>query len=55
MMVIREHTGGLPNTEFALPAEKKMTRGEKLIQQLRGKGTLKMTTDEIMALTRGED
>jgi hypothetical protein len=25
------------------------------VAHLRGKGSLKMTTDEVMALTRGED
>jgi len=29
-------------------------RGERLIRALNGKATIKMTTDEIMALTRGE-
>jgi hypothetical protein len=31
-----------------------MNRGERLIAALRSRGTGKMTTDEIMALTRGE-
>ena len=30
------------------------TRGSKLIARLRGKGDVAMSTDEIMALTRGE-
>ena len=30
-------------------------RGELLIQHMRGRGTVKLSTDEIMALTRGED
>ncbi len=29
------------------------SRGEALVSRLRGKGTVKMSTDEIMALTRG--
>ena len=29
-------------------------RGQRLLQALRGKGTVRMTTDQIMALTRGE-
>ena len=29
-------------------------RGPRLIERMRGRGTVKMTTDEIMALTRGE-
>ena len=31
------------------------TRGNRLVEALRGKATVKMTTDEIMALTRGEE
>jgi AbrB family looped-hinge helix DNA binding protein len=30
------------------------TRGRRLAEQLRGRGDIRMTTDEIMALTRGE-
>lgn len=66
---IRERAGLLPNTEveFALDGEtvtltratktaKKPTRGEQLVARLRAhRGGLKMTTAEIMALTRGED
>jgi hypothetical protein len=29
------------------------TRGEKLVQRLRGAGESKMTTDEILAIMRG--
>jgi len=62
---IREAAGLLPHTEvdFRLaggevvvskrPGER--LRGKKMIEWLRGKATLRMTTDEIMALTRGED
>lgn len=28
-------------------------RGKALVERLRGKGSVKMTTDQIMALTRG--
>jgi len=31
------------------------TRGEKLVETLRGKAGAKMSTDEIMALTRGRE
>ena len=31
------------------------TRGKRLVENLRGRGTINMTTDEIMALTRGEE
>jgi AbrB family looped-hinge helix DNA binding protein len=61
---IREAAGLLPETEveFVISAGRvilrkqfgKSRRGAKLIAALRGKGTGKMTTDEIMALTRGE-
>ncbi|HTT83530.1 MAG TPA: AbrB/MazE/SpoVT family DNA-binding domain-containing protein [Rhizomicrobium sp.] len=65
---VREQAGLLPNTEveFILSANgevrlvkamKKSTRksrGEMLVEHMRGKGTGKMTTDEIMALMRGE-
>jgi len=30
------------------------SRGELLVEHMRGKGNQRMTTDEIMALTRGE-
>jgi AbrB family looped-hinge helix DNA binding protein len=29
-------------------------RGRRIVEQLRGTATVRMTTDEIMALTRGE-
>lgn len=64
-VAIRENMGFLPNTEVAFRVEKgriylekiekKTTRGDALIHQLRGKATIKMTTDEIIALTRGKD
>ena len=31
------------------------TRGKRIVDSLRGRATVKMTTDEIMALTRGEE
>ncbi|MGH6958505.1 MAG: AbrB/MazE/SpoVT family DNA-binding domain-containing protein [Caulobacteraceae bacterium] len=64
---IRERAGLLPHTEveFHFNGEvvqlrratrgRKPTRGEQVVAHLRGRGDLKMTTDEIMALTRGED
>ncbi|MHB8512344.1 MAG: AbrB/MazE/SpoVT family DNA-binding domain-containing protein [Actinomycetota bacterium] len=63
---IRERLGLLPNTEVDFVVEGKSvrivrkkgkrdsTRGAKLVEHLWGKGTIRMTTDEIMALTRGE-
>jgi AbrB family looped-hinge helix DNA binding protein len=64
---IREKAGLLPGTEvdFELAddsvrivrakAPKGETREERAVRLLRGSGSGKMTTDEIMALTRGED
>ncbi len=61
---IRERVGLLPGTELEFVCEgrkvvvrKKIgvrSRGQDLVRRLRGKGTVRMTTDEIMALTRGE-
>jgi AbrB family looped-hinge helix DNA binding protein len=64
---IREKAGLLPGTEvdFELAddsvrivrarAPKGETRGQRAVRLLRGSATVKMSTDEIMALTRGED
>jgi len=61
---IREKAGLLPNTEVEFEFDGKVVqivkarktakpgRGAKLIEQLRGTATLKMTTDQILALTR---
>ena len=35
-------------------AEHAPTKGKRLVEGMRGRATVKMTTDEIMALTRGE-
>ena len=64
---IREQAGLLPGTEVefrvdesgvhivkAAPDGKHPTRGELLVARLRGKGDFKMTTDEIMAMMRGD-
>lgn len=63
---IRERAGLLPHTEVTfefdgevvrlVPAKVKKTtgRGARLIARLRGRGDVKFSTDEIMALTRGE-
>ena len=60
---IREQLGLLPYTEVACEvdgdamlitkARTRQGRGRSIVAQLRGKGTGRMTTDEIMALTRG--
>ncbi|MGE0718892.1 MAG: AbrB/MazE/SpoVT family DNA-binding domain-containing protein [Alphaproteobacteria bacterium] len=68
-IAIREKAGLLPNTEVDFVQEgdsvrivradrrsKKESRGERAIRRLRGSaGRIGMTTDEIMALTRGEE
>ncbi len=35
-------------------ARKTNPRARRLVEHLRGKGSVRLTTDEIMALTRGE-
>jgi len=64
---IREKAGLLPNTyvnfEFdgtvvrLVPATERNGngRGARLVAHLRGTATLGMTTDEIMAMTRGDE
>jgi AbrB family looped-hinge helix DNA binding protein len=66
-VAIREKAGLLPGTEvdFQLDgvtvriskarAPKRETRGQEIVRRLRGSATVKMSTDEIMALTRGEE
>jgi len=62
---IRERLGLLPHTDVdwelkdgaavltkALKGDQR--RGRRLIEHMRGRATVKMSTDEIMALTRGE-
>jgi len=61
---IRDRLGILPNSEVEFAEQdghivlrKKATpgvRGRQLIEAIRGKSTVKMTTDQIMALTRAE-
>jgi len=61
---IREKAGLLPETEVEFTIERgkvvirkvagSSRRGRKLVEALKGKGTVRMTTDQIMALTRGE-
>jgi AbrB family looped-hinge helix DNA binding protein len=64
-MEIREELGLLPNTEVAfeidrgavritkVAAPRTTDRGGALIEHMRGRGTRRMTTDQIMKLTRG--
>jgi AbrB family looped-hinge helix DNA binding protein len=62
---IRERLGLLPHTEvrFVIEGnavkilrEKTSTRGrgQKLVERMRGRATSKMSTEEILSLTRGE-
>ena len=61
----RAQAGLLPNTEVTFEfhngevllkkSHSQATRGQKLVERMRGKASIRMTTDEIMALTRGED
>jgi AbrB family looped-hinge helix DNA binding protein len=60
---IREQLSIHPGTdvEFAVegnavklvPAKRSQARGKRVVERLRGRATVRMTTDEIMALTRG--
>jgi AbrB family looped-hinge helix DNA binding protein len=64
---IREKAGLLPHTEVDFEfdgetvrivkarAPRGETRGQEIVRRLRGSATVRMSTDEIMALTRGED
>lgn len=67
-MDIRERYGFLPHTEVEFVENKgkiylqpvlnkkgKINRGRRLIEHMRGKATVRMTTDQIMRLTRGEE
>ena len=63
---IRRKAGLLPHTEVDFEFDgrsvrivrarqrKKESRGEALVRQMRGKATIKMSTEELLALTRGE-
>ena len=42
------------NTVLLKTADKTVSRGKRIVDTLRGRATVRMTTDEIMALTRGE-
>lgn len=43
------------NTVILRTVAGETSRGKRLVESLRGRATIKMTTDEIMALTRGEE
>ena len=65
---VRTRLGLLPHTEVdfelvgdharirkAKPATGTGTRGNRVLEALRGSADTRMSTDEIMALTRGDD
>jgi AbrB family looped-hinge helix DNA binding protein len=63
---IRERLGLLPNTEVRFEVEgttvrivreenPSASRGQRLLERMRGRATSRMSTEEIMALTRGEN
>lgn len=63
---IRERAGLLPHTDVRFEydgisvrivrtnEQSQRGRGRRLVERLRGSATVRMTTDEIMALTRSE-
>jgi AbrB family looped-hinge helix DNA binding protein len=64
---IRERLGLLPNSEVEFEVvgqavrirkvrqlEQAGRRGKSIVQRLRGRGSVRMTTDEILALTRSK-
>jgi AbrB family looped-hinge helix DNA binding protein len=64
---IREKLGLLPNSEVEFEVVGQAVRirklrsprgagrrGRSIVQRMRGRGAIRMTTDEILALTRGE-
>jgi len=64
-IAIRQKLGLLPHTEVDFEIEgnavrlvrterPEESRGERLVRSLRGRATAAMSTDEIMALTRGD-
>ncbi len=63
-LAVRQATGLLPDceVEFEVKGRKAVIRkagrqphrGERVVRHLRGRGSVRMSTDEIMALTRGE-
>ena len=62
---VREKMGLLPHSEVEFvvegnvvmirKVEGKENRGRKIVERMRGRATVRMSTDEIMALTRGDE
>lgn len=42
------------NAVKMVPVKRATRHGRRIVERLRGKGSVRMSTDEIMALTRGE-
>lgn len=63
-MEIREQLGIFPGTDVEfridedelkiIPIKRKDNAGSRLVGSMRGRATIRMSTDEILALTRGE-
>ena len=62
--VLRERYGFRPGTEIEFVPDGNTLRvvktpqggrGQEIVERLRGKATIAMTTDEILALTRSDD
>jgi len=61
---VRERHGMLPGTEVEfiddgrqvriVKAKGKRSRGKALVERMRGRAQTRLTTDEILAMTRGE-
>jgi AbrB family looped-hinge helix DNA binding protein len=41
------------NVVRLVPTKRSQARGKRVVERLRGRATVRMTTDEILALTRG--
>jgi AbrB family looped-hinge helix DNA binding protein len=60
---VRERLGLLPHTEVEFEVRGDVAvlrkangrrRGRRIVEGMRGRGSVRMSTDEILALTRGE-
>jgi AbrB family looped-hinge helix DNA binding protein len=62
---VRQRLGIFPQSEVEFVVEGnsvilraitgETSRGKRLVETMRGRATVRMTTDEIMAFTRGDD
>jgi antitoxin PrlF len=60
---VRKRLGITPGSEVDFPLDEegvrlvraRTSKGKAAVGRMIGRGTVKLTTDEIMALTRGED